>query len=229
MFLRRLITIAAILLSFSGATTAHADYSAPPAIELYPDEYPVGVAFFFPAGYPLERFTSQPGVWYAIYRIPMRPGRPYDILLSHAGDPSRMKVYALDNHPFDKVLVKYEINLRRLEFGGKQNAVYGTTISTPPYSAANSVYLLLEWTSPISDERPIPLVLQVLSSMPIYMSEDRRDLRWSCNDAWKRPLHDLYKERPLQDEKSHTHDLHIESPLQSERRRYTNEIPLPRY
>lgn len=212
MNLRRFMAATVILLSCLSTPGSHAGISAPPAITLYPDDYPLGVAFFFPSGGPLERFTSRPGAWYAIYRMPLYPGRPYDVLLGHAGDPARMKVYALDNHPFDVVSIKYELNLRRLEFGGRRNTLYGTTISTPPDSAAYGVYLLLEWIPPMSNERPIPVVLQVLSSESGYRQDSLRDLHPSWHGSWQRPWN----------------DLHIESPLQSQNNRNIIVIPLPR-
>ncbi len=209
MFLHRRIAPVVVLLAGLCALDAHAD-PALQALEVYPDEYPQGVAFFIPARAQLERMEGRRGAWYAVYRLPINPGKAYDLLLAHSGAPARIRVYALNSNPFEVVPVKYELSLRRLEFGGRRNAVYGTTIATPPDSTARRIYLLMEWLASASNELPPPVVLQVLSSDPAgYLPEDRHGMYWSWHNEWQRPLN----------------DLHVESPLQSEQRRYAEEPP----
>jgi hypothetical protein len=165
MRLRRLAALAAVLLSIAGSAPTNAFYNGPPAIMIQPDDFPVDVAFFFPAGGPLERFTGRPGAWYAIYRTPMYPGRPYDLILEHKGDPGRVKLFALDNHPFDKVTVKFELPLRKIDgWGGASDSVYATTITLPRDSSVYGIYLLLEWMPPLGKDRPLPVSMQLLSS-----------------------------------------------------------------
>ena len=57
MRLRRLVSLVAVLLSIAGSAPANGLFNGPPAITVYPDDFPVDVAFFFPAGGPLERFS----------------------------------------------------------------------------------------------------------------------------------------------------------------------------
>jgi len=209
MFFRRFITSAIFLFFCLCIFDAQAD-SGLQAVEVYPDEYPQGVAFFFPPPGQAGRFTGQAGAWYAVYRMPIYPGKAYDLLLAHAGEASRMRLYALDGNPFEKTPVRYELYMHKLEFGGRRNAVYGTTIATSPDSSTRRIYLLLEWASSASNEMPIPAVLQIISSDPAgYMPDDRHGMYWSWHNEWQRPLN----------------DLHVESPLQSERRRNANETP----
>jgi hypothetical protein len=207
MSLHRCIAPVLALLAGLCALNAHAS-PALQALEVYPDEYPQGVAFFIPAHAQLERMDGRPGAWYAVYELPIYPGKAYDLLLAHGGAPARIRLYALNRSPFEATPVKYELNLRKLEFSGKRNAVYGTTIATQPDSTARRIYLLMEWLAPARNELPPPVVLQVLSSDPAgYTPEDRHGMYWSWHNEWQRPLN----------------DLHVESPLQSEQHRYAEE------
>ncbi|MBI5906254.1 MAG: hypothetical protein HZB86_12045 [Deltaproteobacteria bacterium] len=200
---RRVAALVALLLTIAGAAFADAPFHGPPAITVYPDEYPTDVAFFFPAGGPLERFTARPGAWYAVYRTPMYPGRPYDLLVGHSGDPARLKVFALDNHPFGKVSVKQELRLRKYESGNGAESIYGGTISIPRDSAVYGLYLLFEWNPPPGDDRPLPVELQLLTA-------DRGPV-WGRSRPWWRSGADRGVESPLQ---SQGHDPY--------------EIPVPR-
>jgi hypothetical protein len=192
------------------ALDARADSAHAP--EIYPDEYPQGVAFFLPSPGLAVRLAGQAGAWYAIYRMPVYPGKAYDLLLAHEGDAARMKLYALDSNPFEKTLARNELYLRKLEFGGKRNSVYGTTIATSPNSSARGIYLMLEWLPSAGREMPMPVVLQIISSDPAgYMPDDRHGMYWSWHKEWQRPLN----------------DLHVESALQSEQRRNANETQPP--
>lgn len=208
---RRLITSAIFLFFCLCMFEVKAD-SGVQALEVYPDEYPQGVSFFFPAAGQAGRFAAQAGAWYAVYRMPIHPGKAYDLLLAHAGEAARMRLYALDGNPFEKSAVRYELYLHKLEFGGKRNAVYGTTIATAPDSSAHRIYLLLEWLPAAANEMPIPAVLQVISSDPAgSQPDDRHGMYWSWHNEWQRPLN----------------GLHVESPLQSEQRRNANETQPP--
>jgi hypothetical protein len=183
----------------AGLAQAQVGFDAPPAITVYPNDVPVAATFFFPSGSPLERYTGRPGAWYAIYRLPLYPGRPYELLLGHEGDPARMKVYALDEHPFAKVKVKFEIPLHRLEVGARLPPTYAATIATPRDAAAFGIYLLLEWDPPAGKDKPIPVILRTLA-VP--------DSLYSTPSWWFLPRHGL------------------ESPLQSQHRAPL-EVPLP--
>jgi len=201
MRLARCAALAWTLLAWGGAAQAQMAFDIPPAITVYPNDFPVGASFFFPSGGPLERFTGRPGAWYAIYRLPMYPGRPYELLLGHDGDPSRMKVYAMDAHPFGKVNVKFEVPMRRLEAvsAGSHHPVYAATLATPRDISAFGIYLLLEWDPPAGAGKPIPVMLQTLSVTEAPYSFPR----W-----WFKPQREL------------------ESPLQSQHRA-PYEVPLP--
>ena len=187
--------------------------SRPQAQELYPDEYPLGVAFSFPAGGQPERYFGQPGTWYAMYRMPIYPGKAYDVLLAHAGDPSRLRIYALDGNPFERLSGKYELTLRRMESGSSHNLVYETTIATSSDSTAKRIYLLLEWLPQVNNEMPVPVVLQAVSSeFANYMPEACSSRYWSWHNECQQPLN----------------GAHIESPLQSEKHRNASDGQVPR-
>ena len=48
-------------------------------------------------------------------RLPLYPGYPYSIIIRHNGDPARFKLYAMDKHPFDKVSVKMQLVMKRID------------------------------------------------------------------------------------------------------------------
>ena len=198
---RGLITSALLLLSCLCMSNARAD-SGWQAMEAYPDEYPQGVAFFFLPPGKGPGIGGQARAWYAVYRLPIHPGTAYDLLVAHAGDASRMRLYALNSNPFEKASVRYALNMYKLEFSGKRNAVYGTTIATSPDSSAHRIYLLLEWLPSASNEMPVPAVLQIISrDSDGYVADDRHGMYWLWHKDWQRPLNDLHVEGPLQSEK----------------------------
>jgi hypothetical protein len=172
---------------------AAASFNGPPAITIFPDDPPVDVSFFFPAGGPLERFTGRPGAWYAIYRTSMYPGRPYDLILQHSGDPGRMKLFALDNHPFERVSVKSELPLRKIEVWlGSQASAYVSTVMLPRDASASGIYLLLEWAPPLGHDKPLPVTILMLSVDP--RPQMRQVLTWWvpwADNGVKSPLHSL--------------------------------------
>ena len=113
---------------------AFADFEGPPVVVVTPDAFPTNVSFFFPAGSPLERFTNQRDAWYAIYQTSLYPGYPYSIILRHNGDPSRVKLFALDKHPFDRVSMKMELHMKKTEI---PSYIHG---KWPPLMIPLSVY-----------------------------------------------------------------------------------------
>lgn len=203
MRIRRLATFAAVLLSIAGSSPSNALFNGPPAITVRPDDFPVDVAFFFPAGGPLERFTGRPGAWYAIYRTPMYPGRVYDLILEHNGDPGRMKIFALDNHPFDQVSVKFELPLRKIDgWGGSSSGfAYAATIRLPGDATVYGVYLLLEWRPPPGKDRPLPVSMQLLSSDPRWQTGQGR--------TWSYPSADKSLKSPLQSQNGTLHEIPV--------------------
>lgn len=200
-FLCRALAIA-VALAAAGEKPAQAAVAGPPAIAVYPDDFPLDVAFFFPAGGPLERFTGRPGAWYALYHLSLDPGSPYDLILTHHGDPGRMRVYALDNHPFARVSVKAELGMQKAGWHDPEGTPYVATIALPRDAAVHGIYLLLEWSPPPGRDRPLPVSLQLLSM------ETRP---WTGQESsWGQPW-----------------DRSVKSPLQS-RNRSPYEIPVPR-
>lgn len=160
-----IVLVFLFLLLFPGG--GHAYNDGPPVAALYPDDLPIHANFFFPAGSPLERFTNQKGAWYAIYRTSLRPGYAYAVVLRHKGDPARMRVYALDNHPFDKVYMKFELVMRRVDTpynAGYKGPVYETVISLPEKAGTRGIFLLLEWRSYTGSDKPFPVSIQILST-----------------------------------------------------------------
>jgi hypothetical protein len=208
MYLARKVALVFIVLNCLGMSSVLAD-SGLQTEELYPDEYPRGVVFSYSGGRQRERFYGQPNAWYAIYRMPIYPGKSYDVLLAHAGDPSRLRVYALDSNLFERPSGKYELVLYRMDSGSRHNRVYATTIATSSDSSAKKVYLLVEWLS-VSNEMPAPVVLQAVSD-EVAGNGDCRGMYW----AWRN------------DCQQHSNGMHIESPLQSEKRRNAGDAQPP--
>ena len=134
-----------------------------PVVQIYPDDLPVHVNLFFPAGSPLERFTSQKDAWYAIYQTSLYPGYAYTIIMRHKGDPARMKAYVMDNHPFGKVSVKMQLAMKRTD-NGYRGPSYEAVVSLPEKTRFTDLFLLLEWHPPSGNERPVPVSLQVVST-----------------------------------------------------------------
>ncbi len=201
-FCCRALAIAAALAA-AGEKPAQAAFAGPPAVAVYADDFPLDVAFFFPAGGPLERFTGRPGAWYALYRLSLDPGSPYDLILTHRGDPGRMRVYALDNHPFGRVSVKAELARQKAEgWHDHEGTRYVATIALPRDAAVAGIYLLLEWSPPPGRDRPLPVSLQLLSMEAQPWTGQER--------SWEGPW-----------------DRSVKSPLQS-RNRGPYEIPVPR-
>ncbi len=173
-----------LLLSFFGDGRAYND--GPPVAALYPDDLPIHTNFFFPAGSPLERFTNQKDAWYAIYQTSLYPGYAYAVLLRHKGDPARMRVYALDNHPFDKVSMKYELVMRRVDAPydqGYKGPLYEAVISLPEKARTRGIFLLLEWRPNMGNDKPVPVSIQVLSTG--YGQLMGRGRKWNQPYKWK--------------------------------------------
>lgn len=172
------------ILLFSAEGLAYND--GPPVAALYPDDLPVHGNFFFSAGSPLERFTNQKDAWYAVYQTSLYPGYPYAVVLRHKGDPSRMKVYALDNHPFEKVSMKFELVLRKAVMPydqGYKGPVYEAIISLPKKAKTQALFLLLEWRPSAGNDRPLPVSIQVLSTG--YGQLMGRGRKWSGPQSYK--------------------------------------------
>jgi hypothetical protein len=158
------VLILVVILSLSTGVCSYAD--GPPVVYLYPDSMPVQVNLFFPGGSPLERFTSQRDAWYAIYQTSLYPGYPYRIIIRHNGDPGRVKLYAMDNHPFDRVSVKMQLVMKRVDptYHTYKWPSYEATVSLPERARYADLFLLLEWLPPAGSDRPLPVSIQVVST-----------------------------------------------------------------
>ncbi len=136
-----------------------------PIVTVWPGEPPTHLSFFFAGGGPLERFTSKPDSWYALYRAPLEASRPYVILLSHEDDPTRIKLFALDRSPFDKVSMKVELRMKQIEgheLWHGRSRTYEAVVSLPDDASVPGIYLLVEWTPPIVNHKPLPVSMQIL-------------------------------------------------------------------
>ncbi|MHB8108535.1 MAG: hypothetical protein ACYDHW_00710 [Syntrophorhabdaceae bacterium] len=169
--------------------------NGPPVVYLYPDTMPVHAIAFFPAGSPLERFTNQKDAWYAIYQTSLYPGYPYTISIRHKADPSRIKLYALDNHPFDKVSVKMQLAMKRADtYHGYEDAVYEAVVSIPERSRFADLFLLLEWVPAMGNDKPAPVSIQVTSTG--YGQLMSRGRQWGRQDKWI-PESSIQGKRPV--------------------------------
>ena len=166
----------------------------PPVIHIYPDDLPVHVNLFFPAGSPLERFTSQKDAWYAIYQTSLYPGYAYTIIMRHKGDPARMKVYVMDNHPFGKVSVKMQLAMKRTD-NGYRGPAYEAVVSLPEKTRFSDLFLLLEWHPSSGNDRPVPVSLQVVSTG--YGQFLGRGRQWGTNRTDWIPESSMQGRRPI--------------------------------
>ncbi|HAR96106.1 MAG TPA: hypothetical protein DCR97_09115 [Deltaproteobacteria bacterium] len=176
------LRLPAILLAMLFAFDVYALQDVVPVATLYPEEPPTRVTFFFSAGGPLERFTSKPDAWYALYRLPLYPNQAYAILLSHEEEPERIRVFALDRSPFDAVSMKYELQMAKVDWQPlyrKGTRHYESVVSLPIDAAAPGIYLLVEWTPPPGPAaKPPPLLFQVLTANSTYLERRRPQRSW---------------------------------------------------
>jgi hypothetical protein len=176
------LRLPAILLVILFAFDVYAYQDVIPALPLYPEEPPTKAAFFFSAGGPLERFTSKPDAWYALYRLPLYLNQAYAILLSHEEEPERIRVFALDRSPFDTVSMKYELRMANVDwqpFHRPRARTYESVVSLPMDSAVPGIFLLVEWTPPPGPSAKLPsLLFQVLTANSAYMERRRPHRSW---------------------------------------------------
>lgn len=195
----RALTCSVLILSviLSLGTVVCSGVEGPPVVYLYPDSTPVHVSLFFPAGSPLERFTNQRDTWYAIYQTSLYPGYPYTITIRHNSDPSRMKLYALDNHPFDKISVKMQLAMKRVDpcYNTYNGSSYEAVVSLPERARSADLFLLLEWLPATGQDRPIPVSLQVVSTG--YGKLMGRGRQWGRPDYRCRPESSMQSGRPV--------------------------------
>jgi hypothetical protein len=146
--------------SFSGAGTFY-----PPVVMLIPDQFYFSDGIFFESGGPLERFTGRRDAWYAIYGVPIRPGS-YTIILWYNGDPSRIKMFALDNFPLEQASMKYELRVNKIEKRHPHsfvNPVYAVTFTIPIDVRIPVVYILVEQLPPIGQRQPLSVFVKAYS------------------------------------------------------------------
>ncbi len=188
------LRVSSFLIFLVFAVSAFAEYEGPPVIVVTPDAFPTNISFFFPAGSPLERFTNQKDAWYAIYQTSLYPGYPYSIILRHNGDPSRLKLFALDKHPFDRVSMKRELNMKKAEISsyvhGKTAPAYETLVSIHENSRVPGIFLLVEWSPQINNDKPLPVSIQILSTGVSQLMGRGRTWKGFWNWNARSPLQD---------------------------------------
>ena len=135
-----------------------------PVVQIYPDDLPIHVNLFFPAGSPLERFTSQKDAWYAIYQTSLYPGYAYTVIMRHKGGsrPDERRMSWITIH-LGKVSVKMQLAMKRTD-NGYSITLYEAVVSLPEKTRFTDLFLLLEWHPPSGNERPVPVSLQVVSA-----------------------------------------------------------------
>jgi len=175
------IMLLMILSLAMGGSPVRADFpdffDMPPAVTLYPDEFPLNVGFNFAGGGAAERFTGNRDAWYSIYRFGMQRGVSYNLVLSHDGDVDRLRVYALDNHPFGQVGMKYELKLSdkgRMAFRHGERRTFVAGMALPDDVPAAEIFLLLEWIPRFDRNRPLPVSLQILTAYPCQRPGNRQ-------------------------------------------------------
>lgn len=179
-----------LILSFAmGSRPVRADvpvfYDIPPAVAVFPDDLPLTVGFHFAGGGAAERFTGNRDAWYSIYRFGMLRGVSYNLVMSHNGDGDRLRVYALDNHPFGQVGMKYELKLSGkggMTFRQGEKRTFVAAMTLPDYVPATEIFLLLEWMPRFDKNRPLPVSLQILTTY-LYQRPGNRQLY-----SWERGM-----------------------------------------
>jgi hypothetical protein len=130
------------------------------------------------------------------------------------GDPGRMKLFAMDSHPFDKVTVKSELPLRKIDsWDGSSDSAYAATIMLSRDSSVYGIYLLLEWMPPPREDKPLPIFMQLLSSDPRPQMGQGR--------TWSFPWADKSVKSPLQSHNGNPYEIPV--PLSNPREKAARE------
>lgn len=148
-----------------------------PTTVIYPDA-PPAFAFFFKPGGPLERFTGNPDSRYAVYHVWLVPGATHGIRLRHEADPARIRVYALDAHPFGRVHNSVELYPTPIQDWFWSSVVYEVIVRLPDSATQSGSYLLIEWRPTSVSEEPPRLRVQVVSMGEREMLMGRGRSRW---------------------------------------------------
>lgn len=171
-------------------------YEVPTAV-IYPDA-PPAYAFFFKPGGPLERFTGDPHSRYAVCHVWLVPGANHAIRLRHEADPARIRVHALDAHPFERVRKSIELHPTRFQEWFWHSAVYEVIVRLPDSAREPGSYLLIEWRPTAVDEEPPRLTVQVLSMGERDTLTGRGRSRWWFGRDSVVPPSPLQSQRPVE-------------------------------
>lgn len=125
---------------------------------LLPDDAPLALSRYVPAGGPAQRHTSRPGAWYTAVFLPMLPGWPVQVWITRRARTHELRVIALDASPSGAASVAVPVPLRTAP-GARRAALATAPIMLPATSRADGVFLLIEQWSPAGD-RPAPLWVQ---------------------------------------------------------------------
>lgn len=180
---------------------AMADMYMQPVPMVYPDTPPVNVAFYFPGGGPLERFTGHPDNWYGVFRAFMAPGSSYAIVFCHEGDPARVRLHALDGNPLHGVVQSHvELRPARADFVLGPCPAYDVLVRLPHEARTPYVYLMLEWQAPAGEaNHPLPVLLQVVSIFQRHEQMGRgRRWWWPFHTDSVTPPSPLQSRRPVE-------------------------------
>lgn len=176
---------------------AWADFYEAPVAVIYPDA-PPAYAFFFNSGGPLERFTGAAHSRYALCRVWLIRGANHVIRVQHDVDPSRIRMYALDAHPFERVRTSIELHPARLQGWFWHSAVYEVFVRLSDSAAEPGSYVLIEWRPTTVDEQPPRVTVQLISMGEREALMGRGRSRWWFGRDSVVPPSPLQTQRPIE-------------------------------
>ncbi len=134
----------------------------PPLVEgfdvLLPDNAPLPLSYYVPAGGPAQRHTSRPGAWYAAVFLPMAPRWPVQVWISQRVRTHELRVLALDASPVGAASVVVPLPLGAAQGPGRLSLATAP-VMLPATSQADGVFLLFEQWS-VAGDRPAPIWVQ---------------------------------------------------------------------
>jgi hypothetical protein len=135
---------------------AYAQPAPQPLLQLRPDNVPVLLQRYTPAGGPLQRFTSRPGAWYVALFLAAPPQWPVEFMVMPRHADHELTVFALDTDAAGEVnsVTRLPMSYQRAKHRGV--GMYVGDFVLPAGDSVGGVVLLLEQWSP-SGQVPQPI------------------------------------------------------------------------
>jgi len=122
---------------------AFAQRAPEPLLQLMPDDLPVMLSRYEPAGGPLQRFTSRPGAWYVTLYLAMPPQWPVELMVVPRDPSHELRVFALDTTQMGEV---NSTHLLPMSYGRTRHGQvrYAGEFALPAHARMDGITLVLE-------------------------------------------------------------------------------------